>query len=54
MQRIIRDLVSGKMNIRKWILWAIVVLTAIPILCALWAVCLEIVQHPEIFVEVAR
>lgn len=54
MQSIIRDLVSGKMNIRKLILWAIAVLAAIPVLGALWAICLEIMKHPNLILEVAK
>ncbi len=54
MERIIRDLVSGKMNIRKWLIWAMVVLTAAPILGALWAVCLEIIKHPDVILEVTK
>lgn len=51
MQKIIRDLVSGKMNVRKWILWAIAVLAAMPVLGALWAICLEIMKHPNLILE---
>lgn len=58
MRRIIRDLVSGKMNIRKWILWILAIATAIPIIGALWAIfrallaiAVYTVQNPEVWVK---
>lgn len=58
MHRIIRDLVSGRMNIRKWILWILAVAAAIPIIGSLWAVfrallsiAIYTIQNPEVWLK---
>lgn len=58
MTRIIRDLVTGKMNLRKLILWVLAVAAAIPIIGSLWtvfrallAVAAYTIQHPEVWLK---
>lgn len=44
MNQIIRDLVTGKMNVRKWILWAIAIAMIIPIVLSLWSACFAVIS----------
>lgn len=44
MYQIIRYLVTGKMNVRKSILWAIAIAMILPIVLSLWSVCFAVIS----------
>lgn len=49
--KILHDLLSGKMNVRKWIVWVFAVVTAVllavPVLRASWAVADAVISVAE-------
>ena len=47
MGRILSDLLSGKMNIRKWVLWGFAVAFLVELLIAAGAVTNYVYHHPE-------
>lgn len=44
MFQIIRYLVTGKMNVRKWILWVIAIAMILPIVFSLWSACFAVIS----------